>query len=123
MTLPASFFFWVFVPGRGVVKAVCEPTTCDPATAEVASTVLAEDDRRPMHAAYSKDVQRRLDEAASDALGVLCRMTCGGCAVEDAEAGAEKLSLVAAENAEHLHDLYRFTHPEDASAPCWHEHN
>lgn len=114
MNLPRSFFFWCFIPGRGVVKAVCEPTTTDPETAEVAFAACDSDAawmKRPIP--YQPDIQRRLDEAASDALHTLC--------VGEPEGVAEQYSMTLAEAAEERHLSSRYTHPEDAALPAWQE--
>lgn len=113
MKLPPSFFFWVFLPGRGVVKAVCEPTTRDAATAEVKSAMLVEHDKRPMYATPTEDEQRRLDESASDALDELK----AGVSADD----AELWSCDRADDAEERHLFARYTHPDDRTPPAWQE--
>lgn len=109
MTLPESFYFFAFLPAHGVA-ARCVATVADD---EVSSAALAVDSHVRAWLKPTEADDRAMWEAAIDTLGYLRE-------AESADA-AEADSLKRANYAARLHELYAYTHPEDATLPAWME--
>ncbi len=122
--LPQSFFFFVFLPEIGcAAKCVCDPTTLNPETAEVKETALVVGSRRSLNVVPSEATQRAIDEMASDMLELACARLGAGDSEEQVEARVEQESLSLALLAQQRwNERHGYAHPEDKSAPEWHEH-